>query len=96
MYDAGHILMILDIVTSAWLIDFCLKAIRSCGLTLFRPGFSSVQRKGGGGGGEGRVFRDGAAMLFLSLKTKIITILFTHPSILMFTSIYKRVKKAKI
>ena len=32
MHDTAHIMMNLDIVTSAWLIDFCHKAIWPCGL----------------------------------------------------------------
>ena len=30
MHDAPHIKMILNIAKSAWLIDFCLKARKSC------------------------------------------------------------------
>ena len=36
MQDAAHITMILDIVTSAWLICFCRKAIQPCGFRLYR------------------------------------------------------------
>ena len=32
MHDAAHIMMISDITTSAWLIDFCHKTINPCGL----------------------------------------------------------------
>ena len=32
MHDAAHIMMILDIATRAWFLDFCHKAIWPCGL----------------------------------------------------------------
>ena len=32
MHDSAHITVILDIVASVWLIDFCQKATKSCGL----------------------------------------------------------------
>ena len=32
MFDAAHIMVIIDIATSVWLIKFCLKAKKSCSL----------------------------------------------------------------
>ena len=32
MHDAAHIMMIVDIATSTWLIDFCIKATKSYAL----------------------------------------------------------------